>query len=237
MAPPYMLIVTEVAPYADGPAGVHGVLGQAATAFTQLASLHGLEASVVTDVRSVTVEKLAGADIVALFTIGETRFTPDQRTALAQSWKSGRTRLLGVHSATDACYEWNEYGDLIGARFDGHPWTQSFDIDIVDRTHPSTEHLGERWQWRDEIYLFRSLRTDARILLRVADGQLSMEVPGARTPDHGFPLAWCRTAGPARMFYTALGHFPGAWETPAFLRHLDGALRWLLEDAQGTQPS
>jgi len=230
-----MLIVTEVAPYSDGPAGVHGVLGQAATALVQLASLHGLEASVVSDVRTLPVEQLAGADVIALFTIGETRFSSDQRSALMGSWTSGKTRLLGIHSATDACYEWAEYGELIGARFDGHPWTQSFDIDVIDRTHPSTEHLGERWPWHDEIYLFRSLRPDARILLRVAEGQLDMEVPGARAPDHGFPLAWCRTAGPARMFYSALGHFPEAWETPAFLRHLDGALLWLLEEAPGDQ--
>ena len=30
--PEPMLIVTQVAPYADGPAGVHGVLGQATMA-------------------------------------------------------------------------------------------------------------------------------------------------------------------------------------------------------------
>jgi hypothetical protein len=64
----------------------------------------------------------------------------------------------------------------------------------------------------------------------VADGQLDMAAPGARRPDHGHPLAWCRTEGSARSFYSALGHFPAAWETPAHLRYLDGALGWLLED-------
>ena len=33
-----MLIVTQVAPYADGPAGVHGVLAQAATGLSELAT-------------------------------------------------------------------------------------------------------------------------------------------------------------------------------------------------------
>ena len=30
------------------------------------------------------------------------------------------------------------------------------------------------------------------------------------------------------MFYTALGHFPGAYEDVRFLGHLYGGLEWLL---------
>ena len=37
-----MLIVTQVAPYVDGPAGVHGTLPQAVTALSELADLAGL---------------------------------------------------------------------------------------------------------------------------------------------------------------------------------------------------
>jgi type 1 glutamine amidotransferase len=232
---PSMLIVTEVAPYLDGPAGVHGVLGQAATALAQLASLQMLQARVVTDVGTLTPEDLADATVVALFTIGETRFDPEQRSALTRSWAEGRTRLLGIHSATDACYGWEEYAELFGARFDGHPWTQTFDIEVVNPDHPATRHLGPRWRWHDEVYLFGPMNPHTQVLLRVADGQLDMNADGARTPEHGFPLAWCRTEGPARSFYCALGHFPGAWESTAFLRHLDGALAWLL-DARDPAP-
>jgi uncharacterized protein len=234
MAEPSMLIVTEVAPYTDGPAGVHRVLGQAATALGQLADLHALDARVVTDVRAVAARELSDAAVLALFTIGETRFDSAQRAAIASSWAEGRTRLLGIHSAADACYGWEEYGALVGARFDGHPWTQTFEIDVVDGGHPATHHLGSRWRWHDEVYLFRALHPQLQVLLRVADGQLDMDVAGARTTEHGFPLAWCRTAGPARSFYTALGHFPGAWESPVYLRHLDGALSWLLESGNHT---
>jgi hypothetical protein len=119
---------------------------------------------------------------------------------------------------------------LVGARFDGHPWTETFDIDVVDDSHPSTKHLGAVWRWHDEVYLFRDLRPDARILLRVAEDQLDMSVPGARRPPIGFPLAWCFSEGAGRVFYTSLGHFPGAWETPTYLGHLHGGLAWVLGD-------
>ena len=117
--------------------------------------------------------------------------------------------------------------NLLGARFDGHPWTQDFAIDVVDPGHPATAHLGARWPWHDEVYLFRDLRPDARVLLRLADDQVDLAAPGGRLPDCGFPLAWCIEDGPARSFYTALGHFPLAWELPVYLRHLAGGLAWL----------
>jgi type 1 glutamine amidotransferase len=233
-----MLVVTEVAPYADGPAGVHGVLGQAGTALAELAAMAGLRPEVVPHVASLAADRLARGGVLALFTIGETPFDPEQRRAVEEAWRAGRLKILGVHSATDACHGWPAYGDLLGARFDGHPWTQPFDVEVVDGGHPATAHLGATWSWRDEVYLFRDLRPDARVLLRLAPGQLDMSAPGARTPACGFPLAWCVTGGSdggdggdgaGRTFYTALGHFPGAWETPAYLRHLAGGLAWLLE--------
>lgn len=229
-----MLVMTQVAPYVDGPAGVHGVLAQASTALTELATMADLRAEQVQDVASLSPERLAGAAVLAFFTIGETPFSPDQRLAVEEAWGAGRLRVLGVHSATDACHGWPAYGDLVGARFDGHPWTQPFLVEVADGEHPSTAHLGATWTWRDEVYLFRALRPDARVLLRLAPDQLDMSTPGARVPDCGYPLAWCvEDPGGSRSFYTALGHFHSAWETPTYLRHLAGGLSWLLAPGPG----
>jgi len=226
-----MLIVTQVAPYVDGPAGVHGTLTQAATALSELADMAGLSPTVATDVRDVSPSQLATVGVLALFTIGETPWSPDQKNAAYAAWSNGQLGVLGVHSATDACHTWPEYGSVLGARFDGHPWTQDFSIDVVDRDHPATAHLGDRWQWHDEVYLFRALRPDARVLLRLAEDQVDLSAPGGRVPECGFPLAWTVQESAARSFYSALGHFPGAWETPAYLRHLSGGLAWLLSSA------
>ena len=103
---------------------------------------------------------------------------------------------------------------MLGARFDGHPWTQDFAIDVVDGDHPATGHLGPRWQWRDEVYLFADLRPDAHVLLRLADNQVDLSAPGGRTPDCGFPLAWIVEDGPARTFYSAARALPRSLGNP-----------------------
>jgi type 1 glutamine amidotransferase len=119
----------------------------------------------------------------------------------------------------------------VGARFDGHPWTQTFTADVLDPVHPACAHLGSEWTWHDEVYQFRDLRPDAHVLLRVRDGELDYEMPGARPPTFGYPLAWCFQEGAGRVFSTSLGHFPSAWESPAYLQHVHGGLRWAVAGA------
>jgi type 1 glutamine amidotransferase len=223
-----LLFVTQVAPYRDGPAGVHGVLDQAAVGVGQVAEMHGLRAQRVDDVRDVSVDAITAARALALFTIGETPWSAEQRNAIVEQVRAGRLAICAIHSATDACYGWDEYGEIVGARFDGHPWTQTFVADVLDPTHPACAHLGADWRWHDEVYQFRDLRPDAQVLLRVRDGELDLSAAGARPPSFGYPLSWCFTEGDGRVFSSSLGHFPSAWESPAYLRHLAGGLGWAL---------
>jgi type 1 glutamine amidotransferase len=223
-----LVFVTQVAPYADGPAGVHGVLDQAAVGVGQVAELNDLVARRIDDVRELSARDLASSRALALFTIGETPWNDEQRALILERLRGGELALVAIHSATDSCYGWPEYGRVVGARFDGHPWTQDFTLDVLEPGHPSTAHLGETWRWHDEVYQFRDLRPDARVLLRVRESDLDLDAPGVRRPEFGFPLAWCFTEGAGRVFSTSLGHFPGAWETPGYLRHLAGGLAWTL---------
>jgi len=228
---PALVYVTQVAPYRDGPAGAHGVLEQSVTAMAQLAELAGLGFRRVADVRDLDPSELESAAVVALFTIGETPWSPAQRGSLLDAVRSGRSALLAVHSATDACYGWDEYGRLVGARFDGHPWTKQCTLDVMDVTHPAVAHLGDTWLWHDEVYTFRDLRPDATVLLRARPDELPLEDvsghEGVGRPSIGYPLSWCFTEGRGRVFSTSLGHFPHAWESLDYLHHLRGGLDWL----------
>ncbi|MDQ1521652.1 MAG: uncharacterized protein QOI55_2725 [Actinomycetota bacterium] len=221
-----LLFVTQVAPYASGPAGVHGVLDQAATGVAQVAEINRFRTQRVVDVRDLDPQTIDEARALVLFTIGETPWSAAQRARILEIVRAGSLAIVAIHSATDACYEWTDYGRLVGARFDGHPWTQTVTLDVLDPSHPATGHLGDSWRWHDEVYQFRDLRPDARVLLRVRDGELDLGARGASPPEFGYPLSWCFTEGLGRVFSTSLGHFPAAWESPAYLQHLSGGLAW-----------
>jgi type 1 glutamine amidotransferase len=229
---PSLLYVTQVAPYRDGPAGVHGVLDQSETAVMELAGLAGLSGRCTDDVTTLSDEDVAVARVLALFTIGETPWSAGQRAAILDGVRSGRMSIVAIHAATDSCYGWDEYGALVGARFNGHPWTKEVTLDVLEPSHPSLRHLDTTWRWYDEVYQFRDLRVDARVLLRVRPDELDESAPGAEQPSFGFPLAWCFHEGEGRVFSTTLGHFPGAWETPTYLLHLAGGLAWVLGEGE-----
>ena len=227
-----LLFVTQVAPYQHGPAGVHGVLDQAAVGVAQVSELNGLRSQRVDDVRELDDRDLASARAVALFTIGETPWSASQQTLLLERLRANALAVVAIHSATDSCYGWRDFGKLVGARFDGHPWTKTVALEVVEPGHPATRHLGDEWNWHDEVYQFRDLRKDARVLLRVRKGELDFSVAGAKQPPHGFPLSWCFTEADGRVFSTSLGHFPGAWESPTYLQHLTGGLAWALGEGE-----
>ncbi len=232
-----LLFVTQVAPYspsapyhtAFGLAGAHGVLPQAWLAFRQIADVVGLRARLVEDVRDLEPGAVGAARAVVLFTIGETPWSTGQRAELLDGVQAGRLALAVVHSGLDACLEWPAYGHLAGARFDGHPWTGEFVADVVDRDHPATAHLDATWTCTDEIYTFRDLRPDARVLLRIPADRLDLVAHDVTEPAFGFPLSWCADEGRGRVFTTALGHFPACWESNAFLAHVAGGLTWALD--------
>ena len=71
-------------------------------------------------------------------------------------------------------------------------------------------------------------RGDRPDVVVLRDGELDLSAPGASAPPFGYPLAWCFGEGAGRVFSTSLGHFPGAWESTAYLGHLNGGIAWVL---------
>lgn len=63
---------------------------------------------------------------------------------------------LGVHEACDALYQHHWYGRLVGAYFNYHPEITHATLNIINRTHPATQHLEESWRVYDEMYNFES---------------------------------------------------------------------------------
>ncbi|MCU1495012.1 MAG: Crp/Fnr family transcriptional regulator [Acidimicrobiaceae bacterium] len=223
-----LLYVSDVAPYrrTDGhlvAAGVHQSLGSAALAFEEVAGLCGLEFRQVGRARDATADALASARVLVLFTIGETPWSPEQMRVIEERAGRGELGIVAVHAATDSSYGWSKFGELVGARFDGHPVTGELPITVLDPTHPATAHLPSPWRFKDELYLFRDVSPDARVLLAVEMGALGSAGDSSR-----LPLAWCIERGPTRTFYTALGHFLSAYEDGNYLEHLRGAVEWVL---------
>jgi uncharacterized protein (TIGR03437 family) len=186
-----------------------------------------LEVVATEDLSSISRDNLSGYEAVLFFTSGELALSAEQKQALLDFVRGGKG-FAGVHSATDTLYSWPEYGEMIGAYFDGHPWVHEAGIDIEDPKHPIVAHLGTSFRMVEEFYQFRSFSRDrVRVLMTLDSRSIDLNAPGVNRTDRDFALAWTRQYGEGRVFYTALGHFDETWRDERFQVMMRQALLWL----------
>jgi len=198
----------------------HDSIATARQVMSSLAATSG-EFSVTPTEDLSTINAASLADYRVIFfalTSGELELTADQKTALLD-FVSRSGGFLGVHSAADTLYQWPDYGRLVGAYFQDHPWTRQGTVVVEDGSHPATTGLGERFSLTEEFYTFRdNPRPRVQVLLRL--DAMSVGASG------DYPLAWAHSYGGGRAYYNALGHFPETWRDPRFQQQLLGAIRW-----------
>jgi putative membrane-bound dehydrogenase-like protein len=189
------------------------------------------------DAADFTPENLKRFGLVFFYTTGDLPFTKAERDALFDFVKRGGA-FAGAHCATDTFYQLPEYGEMIGAYFDGHPWHEKVKVRVEDRDHPATKHLGESFEITDEIYQFKAPydRSKLHVLLSLDPSALDLKKDGIHRADRDFAIAWCKEFGQGRVFYTALGHQPEVWKDARFLKLIDGGFRWAMRTAEDEKP-
>lgn len=155
--------------------------------------------------------------------------------------------LVGIHSATDSCYEHEGYGETIGGYFWGHPWNRNSRVTIVveDPTHALIAPVfgaTKDFELVEEIYQFKEApysRERLRVLLHL-DPERSDQVnpKKIRRKDGDFPVAWIQKVGEGRVFYTPLGHNHHIFTNPMLLEHYLAGIQFACGDLQAdTTPS
>ena len=131
--------------------------------------------------------------------------------------------FAGIHAATDTEYDWPWYTKLVGAQFESHPEVQQAVVAIVQKDHPATTGLPERWERTDEWYNFKNLNPEVQLLARLDESTYE----GGKNGEH-HPIAWFHTYDGGRAFYTGLGHTVESYSEPAFLQHVWGGIAYAM---------
>ncbi|MGA5518030.1 lectin [Streptomyces pseudogriseolus] len=199
----------------------HSSIDEGVTALRDLGAANNFTVDATEDPAAFTTANLARyRAVVFLSTTGDVLGSA-QESALEQYMGSGGG-YVGVHAAADTEYDWPFYAGLAGALFQSHPAIQPATVEVEDRAHDATAHLGPTWQRTDEWYNYRTNpRTTAHVLASLDESSYS---GGSMSGDH--PIAWCKDYAGGRAFYTGGGHTEESYADPAFRRHLLGGIRW-----------
>lgn len=167
--------------------------------------------------------------VVFLSTTGDV-LSPAQQADFERYIQAGGG-YVGIHAASDTEYDWPWYNELMGGYFASHPGgsvsnVQNGKMIVMDKNHPSTAHLPETFERKDEFYDFKSLKTDIlKFLVKVDETSYIM---GKMGDFH--PLAWYHEYDGGKSFYTNYGHTDETFTEPLMVQHIIGGLKWAMAD-------
>ncbi len=190
-----------------------------------------------TDTEALTKQKLEynapnlnDFDAVVFFTGGTLEMTPQQKADFLSFVHDDGKGFLGIHSAAITFTNWPEYGEMIGGYYDEHPW-MTFEAPIIveDASFPGMKQWPAEFTIRDEIYQIKDFsREKCHVLMRLDADKVDLTNPRVHRKDRDFAVAWTKTYGKGRVYYSTLGHVEANWDRPDFQQMYAGAVRWVL---------
>src|SRR5258708_22791462 len=149
-APKRVLYITHAAGF------VHDSIPASCSVMQDLGARSGaFEVVCSEDLSLISADALRDFDVLYFFTSGELELSDRQKADLLAFVRDGKG-FGGVHSATDTLYAWPEYGELIGAYFNGHPWYREGTILIADPDHPIVKDLAPAFRLLHQTHQFRA---------------------------------------------------------------------------------
>jgi len=215
----------------NGKGYVHDNIAASVEAIRKLCAENKIAMDVTADSSAFTDDNLKKYKALVFSNTNNELFDNDEQKAALQRYIHAGGGFVGIHSACGSERQWPWFWSLLGGKFVRHPKLQPFVINVRDRQHPSTAHLGETWQWTDEFYFLDHLEPGLHVLLSADRAQLddaNKAQSAGEQIDGQSPLAWCHEFEGGRAWYSALGHKIEYYSDPQFTRHILGGILWAM---------
>ncbi len=249
--PRKLLVFTLNVGYGEG----HRSIPYANLAFALMGEKTGAFQTVVSrDPEIFRPESLKQFDAVFLNNTVGNLFTDAQLRRGLMDFVTGGGGLLGVHGTAVAFTRWDkggqedwpEFAMMLGARGANHRInTERVRIRLDDPDHPVNRAFGGKgFEFCDEFFRFQEVysRDRVRVLLSIdtqnTDMRQGQSFGKVDRPDNDYALAWVRSHGKGRVFYSTIGHNPYVFWDKRLLEFYLAAIQFALGDLEApTAPS
>ena len=214
----------------NGEGFVHDNIANSVRALKKLGRENGFLVDATDSASIFTSPDLDTYDAIVFSNTNNKTFDNERQKVAFQEYIRSGKGFVGIHSATGSERSWPWYWKLVGGKFVRHPRFQRFEVEVIDKNHPSTDFLPDVWVREDECYFINKLNPANHILLaaRLPDivDEKKVEYPGDTFGEY-VPLSWCHEFDGGRQWYTALGHAIEHYDDPTFMRHILGGIEWV----------
>lgn len=148
--------------------------------------------------------------------------TPGMGRAVRQFVEEGGSALF-MHNTTHVALSNDDFRDVLGAVYQGHPAIRPYRVRILNRDHPITRGVNDFLVTDEQHYM--EYQKDPRYLLME-----SVNAAGTGYRDLGStaPAGWAYDYGEGRVCYLSPGHLITALWNPEYEKIQKNAVRWLL---------
>jgi len=167
-------------------------------------------------------------DAIFFFGVREIDLDPQQRADLLSFVRDDGKGFVATHAGATAFFSWPEFGEMLGGRFDEHPWgITEATVVVEDRSWPMSRHLPASFAVVDEHYQLKDFSRDkVNVLARLDAAKLDLTAPLVHRTDRDFVVAYTKTYGKGRVFYSTLGHPRELWDQDWLRKMYFEALKW-----------
>jgi uncharacterized protein len=167
-------------------------------------------------------------DAIFFFGVREIDLDPQQRADLLSFVRDDGKGFVATHAGATAFFSWPEFGEMLGGRFDEHPWgITEATVVVEDRSWPMSRHLPALFAVVDEHYQLKDFSRDkVNVLARLDAAKLDLTAPLVHRTDRDFVVAYTKTYGKGRVFYSTLGHPRELWDQDWLRKMYFEALKW-----------
>lgn len=175
-------------------------------------------------------KNLDSFDAIFFYGQREIPLTQDQMTDLISFVKDDGKGFVAAHTSFNAFEQFPEFGEMLGARYDGHPWGQvEAPVIVLDSDFPGMKEFPEVFTFRDEFIQVKDFSWEqSRVLMNLDTSKLDMSNPNVHRAPGDMPQAWARMYGKGRVFVAGLGHDAGTWDRADVKHMYVEALKWAL---------
>jgi type 1 glutamine amidotransferase len=164
---------------------------------------------------------------------------------------AGGKGIIGIHDGLATFVQWPVYdqfpdfGQMLGGTENGgHPYEGELTIKVEDPSSPlNASFNGQSFTIDDQAFQLQEPTLRDRLHVLLAIDPVTTTAPARRfneqrAGDKDFPMAWIKTQGKGRVFFSAFGHYDNTFWNPTMLRHYLAGIQYALGDlAADDKPS
>jgi hypothetical protein len=169
----------------------HDSVSRALATMDRLGEQTGLwDTYIRTDSDVITKKEVGGKnlnsfDAIFFYGVREIALNPEQRASLLSFVREDGKGFVAAHTASTAFFSWPEFGEMLGGRYDDHPWgVTEARVIIEDPAFPAMIHFQPLFTIREEFYQTRDFSRDQiRVLARIDPTSMDLTRQGVHRKD------------------------------------------------------